>query len=96
MTATTKAVDAVRAALQSDDVPPHDTKDRALWRVRFVLATMYDLEPAETGEADDTPLTDLLADLLHWCEAEDIDIHGAIGAAEWTVQSELKEWEARS
>jgi hypothetical protein len=84
------AMQAVQAALQSDDVPPYDTQDRALWRIRFLLAAFYDGDTA--GEDTETPVNDLLTDLVHYAEAEDLNLEHCLERGEWMAAEELKDW----
>jgi hypothetical protein len=86
------AVDAIHVALDSTDVPPQDTLDRALWRVRFVLATLYDATPATETEQDDTPLKDLLTDLVHYARLIDTDMTDLLDRAEWMAVQDRKDW----
>jgi hypothetical protein len=84
------AMQAVQAALQSDDVPPYDTQDRALWRIRFLLAAFYDGDTA--GEDTETPVNDLLTDLVHYAQAEDLNLEQCLERGEWMAAEELKDW----
>lgn len=78
----------VRAAFESGEVPPHDTRERALWRADFAIDLMYDRSPYEV----DQPLRDILTDLLHWAGANNVDFDHAVERAKWMRDQELEEW----
>ena len=99
MTHIANALQELKAAHDLGEDPPYDTTDAALWRVRFTLRAFYDA-PAEPDpdpeELDDTPLGDLLIDLVHYANHHDLNIYGLLESAEARADVEVAEWAARS
>lgn len=88
------AMQELEAAHDLGEVPPHDTLDRALWRVRFTLAALYD-------EADDEadpgmPVRDLFTDLVHYCVVEGIILENELAGALDMASQEASEWAERA
>lgn len=80
----------MQAAFDLGEVPPSDTMERALWRADFAIDLMYDRSP--DPDDIDQPLRDLLTDLVHWANKNDVDIDTALDNAKWMVGEELKDW----
>jgi hypothetical protein len=94
MTHIANALQELEAAHTLGEDPPYDTLDHALWRVRFILRAFYDA-PADQDpddEVDDTPLKDLLTDLVHYAESIDVDIEDVLERAKWMATEDLKDW----
>jgi hypothetical protein len=81
----------LEAAFNLGEIPPSDTLARALWRGRFMAATLYD----EFDNEPQTALSDMVADLMHLAASEGVDFDDVLTDARWTRNEELKEWRER-
>lgn len=84
----------IAALKRSQESVPADGPSRPLVRLSRILQGAYDLEPFQDFiERDvETPLRDLLTDILHWCDSEGVDFDACLSGAQWMVQTEKQEW----
>jgi hypothetical protein len=57
-----------------------ETNQKRAARGEAVIKT-YDLLIDQFGEVDETLVSDVLADMMHYCKANEIDIEGAVERA---------------
>jgi hypothetical protein len=70
------------------NTPPEAGLPRALWRGRQLI----DLGSDDTEE-DETRLSDVLADLMHWADYNHLDWESVIAQATRARTAELEEWD---
>jgi hypothetical protein len=71
---------------------PDNSHDRVMWRMGTVLAGYYDGE--QPGAGLDTPVRDLLTDLIHYCDTHGVDLDDELGRATSMARQESAEWHA--
>lgn len=62
--------------------------DRADWADDAIRAFASVTNMDSAGEDDQTILTDLLGDLMHWCDRAGIDFHNRVGMARMHYEEE--------
>lgn len=67
--------------------PEPNTLERAVWRGEKLIAL-----GADEGEPGETQLSDVLADLMHWANANGVDYADAHNHAVRAREAELAEW----
>lgn len=67
--------------------PAENTLERAIWRANKLIAL-----GADEGEPEETQLADVLADLMHWANANHVDYADAHNHAVRAREAELAEW----
>lgn len=70
--------------------PEEGTLNRALWRAEQMLR----LDHGHQHVADEPAiaLSDVLADLMHWAEDQEVNFEAALLAAQRSHDEELKDW----
>lgn len=69
-----------------------ETNDKKAQRGEVVIKA-YDLLMDQFGEVDETLISDALADVMHYCKANEIDIEGAVERAFIHFHEEVREEE---
>jgi hypothetical protein len=72
----------------SNSGPPTDTMERALWRMETILAGFYDERQIEPEQC----LGDLMTDIMHWCNENQVDLMAAAERGAWMVTQERADW----
>lgn len=78
-------MEIIEYANENDERTPEDRKD---YISEVFSVTIYGDDPGEGGEIG---VTDLLADLMHYCRLEKIDFQLALAMAENHFYEEVKE-----
>lgn len=71
-----------------EDGPAVNTLDRALWRAQRAI----DLDHEGVADEDHVILSDILADLMHWAEAHEVNFEAALLTGKRSHDEELKDW----
>lgn len=79
----------MRDTLRASSEP--DSLERARFRLKIIIAGLYDEEPTDPEQA----IRDLLTDVLHEADARGIDVHHALDRATWMRDQEVAEWKVR-